>query len=530
MFQLNKKYLQGAVLLYLLLPNILFLAGWVCWQVAIPCMLALAAGAFFVWRGTPSASVLVRRSDLFGLGAGLLLCLVSVDSTGIVGHTLQSGDFLTRTAIYDTLVRCDWPLFDYQGRYFVYYAAFWLPPALASKMVGNGISSYTLLQAWVTLGVMLAFLSLFCRWRGRAWVVLLIALALGSLYDVTRYFQYLGHWLNLHRDTGVGYEALRELSNALSPHALYFNMNYFSLWRALVTYTFHCTTPVLLLLSLFFGRMLPWRYILFVCSLVVLTSPLESLALLPLLAFVILPRLRQSGKELFAGVTWCALPLLACVASYLMSSDNSSARLLWQDSFLYTPRALQYRLLKYAIILPCCAVPAFCFLWKRYGKLSLFRAAVALMVILPVIWLGNTSNSDFLFKGSAVMYLCLAPLYASAWFHSTGKRKLALACFFIFFGTNMSSDVLMRVIPHYSWDTSQMTANIDSRWNGHLNHPEEEELTSLFFTEASLPDLLYKEPGASSKTVLRFAATGHLSTQDAPASPDAPRASAVIRK
>ncbi len=192
-------------MLYLLLPNILFLAGWVCWPVAIPSMLALAAGAFFVWRGTPSALVSVRRGDILGLGAGLLLCVAAVDGSGIIGHTLQSGDFLVRTAIYDTLVRCDWPLFDYQGRYFVYYAAFWLPPALASKIMGNGISSYALLQLWVTLGVMLAFLSLFCRWRGRAWMVLLIALALGSLYDVTRYFQYLGHWLNLHRDTGGGY-------------------------------------------------------------------------------------------------------------------------------------------------------------------------------------------------------------------------------------------------------------------------------------------------------------------------------------
>lgn len=527
---LPTRPLIGLALLYLMLPNILFLSGWIRWQIALPCIMLLIAGGTVTWRRIPaSATVAIRRHDILALLAGLLLCVATVDASGITGHTLQSGDFLVRTAIYDTLVRCDWPLFDNQGRYFVYYAAFWLPPALASKLAGTAISPYILLQLWVTAGVMLAFLCLFCRWRSRAFLVLLIALALGSLYDVTRYFQYLGHWLQTHPDTWRGYILPKKLSCWLSPHALYFNMNYFSLWRALSTYTFHCTTPALLLFSLLSSRLLPWRYILFACALIPLTSPLETVALLPLLTLTLLPRLKRQGKELLTDATWCVLPLLACVACYMMCSDNSAIRLLWQDSPLYSPRPLTYRLLKYALILPCCALPAFYFLWPRYRRLTLFRSAVALMVFLPVVWIG-ANNNELLFKGSAVMYLSLAPLYVSALYHGKGWRRWLLVGYLVLFSTNMSSDIIMRVIPHYSWNADKMADNIDTRWQGHLNHPEEQHLTEQFFTTAPLPRLLYWQAGGSAATLLSFAATGHLSTQDTPPPPGTPPASAVTRK
>lgn len=49
-------------------------------------------------------------------------------------HVRQHGDFIVRNPIYYMLVNNELPLYSAREEYFVYYHAFWLPPAYFSRL------------------------------------------------------------------------------------------------------------------------------------------------------------------------------------------------------------------------------------------------------------------------------------------------------------------------------------------------------------------------------------------------------------
>ena len=99
----------------------------------------------------------------------------------MTGITSQHADFVVRNPIYETLIRCDWPLAEADGRHFIYYLAFWLPPALICKCFSWSdvfIVNYVL-TAWIELGLALALtlLALGCALRlVPAWLLATAAL------------------------------------------------------------------------------------------------------------------------------------------------------------------------------------------------------------------------------------------------------------------------------------------------------------------------------------------------------------------
>lgn len=166
--------------LYLLLPNVLFLLGWVEPEVSIPLCLLLI---FVVWRVLKNLSIpqiRFEKKDLIFVFLLVLGCLFAVESLGINGHAQQSGDFIVRNAIYDSLVRESWPLHSERGEYFVYYHAYWLPPALLAKWLGAAFSSF-LLWGWTVLGFVLGFSLLYLRFKRSTLLLMAILFLMGPL-------------------------------------------------------------------------------------------------------------------------------------------------------------------------------------------------------------------------------------------------------------------------------------------------------------------------------------------------------------
>lgn len=276
---LSRKTVAGMGLLYLLLPCILFLLGWVHAPIAWPSVILLIAGSVIVWRKMPSGGRAISRNDLAWWAAGALLCLFATEALGLNSHTLQCFDIPTRSIIYDELIHKDWPLFSANGDYFVYYHAFWLPPAAVAKLAhGFELSA---LYLWIFLGSFLAYTSFLSRWQGkRAFLSFFLVLMLGSLANaIFLYPTYLSKAMaNISPDLSCFFAKIAEFI----PDG---KEIYLANWNGVGECTFNCATPGLLLLCVCIGTRLPQCCWPFFCALLVPVSPLCAVGLLPWLAF-----------------------------------------------------------------------------------------------------------------------------------------------------------------------------------------------------------------------------------------------------
>ncbi|WP_418682487.1 hypothetical protein, partial [Akkermansia sp.] len=159
-----------AGLLYLALPMILFLWGWLQPLFSLPLCAAVACGLYATGRKLPEGHL-----SLTGRGTVLLLllsagCLLLAFLCGFTGHFQQHADFTIRNAVYGQLIAEPWPLVMPDGRLFIYYLGHWLPPACALSFCPAAYAPW-LLAGWTFLGLELALLTAACRWgiRKTAW-------------------------------------------------------------------------------------------------------------------------------------------------------------------------------------------------------------------------------------------------------------------------------------------------------------------------------------------------------------------------
>ncbi|WP_288668125.1 hypothetical protein [uncultured Akkermansia sp.] len=172
---------------YMALPSLLFLLGWVRPLFSIPAAAAVAAASVLLSATIPAPTLHLTRRQLAIYLCALALSLLWLLAGGMTGITSQHADFVVRNPIYETLIRCDWPLVDAGGSHFIYYLAFWLPPALACKCFSCSdifIINYVL-TAWTGLGLALTLTVLWSRFRSATLLFLaslcLLASPIGSL-------------------------------------------------------------------------------------------------------------------------------------------------------------------------------------------------------------------------------------------------------------------------------------------------------------------------------------------------------------
>lgn len=168
---------------YMALPTLLFLLGWVRPLFSIPAAAAVAAASVLLSATIPAPTLHLTRRQLAIYLCALALSLLWLLAGGMTGITSQHADFVVRNPIYETLIRCDWPLVDAGGSHFIYYLAFWLPPALACKCFSCSdifIINYVL-TAWTGLGLALTLTVLWSRFRSATLLFLLLLIFQGPL-------------------------------------------------------------------------------------------------------------------------------------------------------------------------------------------------------------------------------------------------------------------------------------------------------------------------------------------------------------
>ena len=181
--QINfNKIINNFVYVYLLVPILIFVFGWLKVGYAFLLTIALLLSTYRAIKQEDdlSENFEIKKSTIMFVVLILIFWLLL---SGIGGVGLQSWDFHGRNAIFRDLVSHSWPVqYDYSnqpemmeifgsGGYFVYYFCFFLPAALIGKIFGwQGANLF--LFFWCFIGLLIVVLLLFTNLKKSSiWIV-----------------------------------------------------------------------------------------------------------------------------------------------------------------------------------------------------------------------------------------------------------------------------------------------------------------------------------------------------------------------
>lgn len=501
-YKIDKAAVLCAGVFCLVFSCVLFVLGWVKPVFSIPFSLLLLVASSCCcrnitkeWNETYRYCVF-SRSDALLLFLTLLILLVAIDLVGFLGHVPQATDMAVRNAIYAELQKSAWPIYSARGEYFIYYHAFWLPPALLSKFFSFNIGD-TLLFGWIYITLSIGILALFIKIRGKVLIFTLLFLLTGNLIENLKFFPIILEKM------GESIPFADAISQICSHLAVESHFRYLHTWGQLV-YTFNHAVPLILYTSIILSGMVPARYILFLSALVFPVSPLGVAPLIPVLLFIIF---KKNGiiHTFICWENWVGLLLTITMVVYMYGQHGGSSGMvmLWQD-FQYWPRVsgthgafvnVHVRMLRYVTVASAIIFTVRFLIVPRLRNSVWYKAFVYLAIILPIIWIGRWNN-EFLFKGSVVLYMLLAWILVTQWKHATNKRRLAIILVTILSSFHIVSDVSRRHLYRYTWETEAMQSNKRQEWGGTLNRPDIYSYSN-FWGQNVLPGFFCDTPGKS---------------------------------
>lgn len=495
---LNKNGLLLLAILYLLLPNVLFLLGWFHLWFSLPLSVLLLISAFYIaFRSHRSnhatATFVFSNADAILFGMCCLLALLLTDLLGFTGHVKQAVDFAVRNPIYHTLVRESWPIFSEKGEYFIYYHSMWLPPALLSKAIHGYIEPDVILAGWVYLGMVLFAALMFTRMRGRVLLLFIILCLLGNVSELPN----------------VPYRMMTFDGNVKPEHVSYVHflqylgfgtkMRYFHFWGNVV-YGFNSAIPILVCMGVLVSKIAPKRYFPYVSAMIISSSPFCAVALSPLMILLLVVDRHLIKQYLCDVKIWICFPLILSCALFFLGQEASETRFIWSDSESLSrlPAAfnlLSVRLFRYAYIVLGCLIPACMLIRKRIRSNIWFLFFVTLVFFLPLVWIGR-HNNEFLFKGSMCLFVVYAWFLTEEWRFSSVKKRFVLIGFLLCSCLHLGTDAKVRQWTDYSWSEDKKAAHREQSWEDHLNHPEKYEYRQ-FWGKVLCPVMQYEHPGSS---------------------------------
>ncbi len=183
------KMINRLVILYLSLPIIIFLLGWVKPLIAIPTSIIILYCLYQVLKvdGNLTRKITITKKEFKTLISIFLIILLWVYLSGIGKLVFQNSDHLARNPIFELLVNCRWPvvktvLFEGVDTPFilVYYIGFWLPSALVGKLFGI-TAGFFFQVIWAAMGIWLFYYLVCCQLNKISVVPLIIFIFFSGL-------------------------------------------------------------------------------------------------------------------------------------------------------------------------------------------------------------------------------------------------------------------------------------------------------------------------------------------------------------
>lgn len=464
---LPTRPLLCAGLLYLALPLLLFLWGWLHPAFSVPLCAALAYGLYICARNLPAQRLPLNGRGLAALGFLSAFCLLLVLLCGFTGHCQQHADFLVRNALYERLAAGSQPLVMADGRHFIYYLGHWLPPALAAPFCPSSWAPW-LLALWTFLGLELGMLAAASRWgvRQTAWWTLIL-FCLGSPAA-----------------------ALDCLGMPLSSLFAEYNaqMVLFIGMPAQLFNTFNHAVPSLLCAVLVLTRSLPAAGYYFTGALLLPSSPLGALLLLPYMAYETLLRL-PAGTEppsrlrllLLQPVFWIAVLLVAVMAvfyahldgggqfSCLLGGKYAEIYHYGQERLLLYPGSVKYTSFLLALALGVLLPGSLLFPASRRNPLYYITLG---MMAGSLFFRTGIMNNELLFKAPAVLYPFLSLLFLHA-FRQEGAKYRTLLLLYLAWAAIPSLQCMLEKAGTFSTQASAMQEHRQAAHGGALDHLKE---------------------------------------------------------
>ena len=163
---MNKK-LYSLAYIYISIPIILFLVGFLKWYIGIPCAILAVVTLFSMCRDVPDNGfkIPMNRETIEKILFVGFLVFLWVYLSGIGAMVDQNGDHRIRNGIYEALLNYSWPVkalavdanYNVGERGLIYYLGFWLPSAFIGKITRIEIG-YMFQIVWAWLGIMLLYL------------------------------------------------------------------------------------------------------------------------------------------------------------------------------------------------------------------------------------------------------------------------------------------------------------------------------------------------------------------------------------
>lgn len=155
---MQTRWLQRLSILYLTIPFLLFLFGWVRLAIAIPLAIIILFTLYkllFTDYQLPSFFFPLSSTTIYWLLITAFWLLLS----GIGGYAFQNWDHNWRNAVFHDLINFDFPVYYAQPesgpvKMLVYYVGFWLPSAWVGKLFGWQAANFALF-VWSLLGLLL---------------------------------------------------------------------------------------------------------------------------------------------------------------------------------------------------------------------------------------------------------------------------------------------------------------------------------------------------------------------------------------
>lgn len=451
----RKSWLVLAALLYLLLPNVIFLLGWVRPEIAYPLSALLLWAVIRVGRISGRGSVPPDGIIAFNgkkLIIILALAFISLFFTELIsfhGHFAQDWDMTVRNAVYDRLINHPWPLYSDEGGYFVYYHAFWLPPALLAKYVQSFISPNTLLFIWCYIGIFFTLLLAYSR-LGMRIVLFLIVLCLYESLPL------------LYYDSR---KVIRELFACNFPSECHW-VPHFNYCLHHIRNTFNHGIAGGLCLMLIFGKTMPVKYYLLPAGLLCSMSPMLAIAMIPYLFIVYAMELvRYRSIPLNIPTIICAALVFLTGVYMLTPQANASigVTVMWaaQPPFHKMPSFdhASFRMTLAVIVFLSVLIPFYFLTVRRMRKTKIFIACCVSYALITFVCIGAWNN-ELLFKGSLFGAFAQALIWCYQWPYLSRCKKLVFALCMAFTGVPYWGYTAYLAARTYSWKSEKMEQNI----------------------------------------------------------------------
>ena len=429
--KLKNETVGKCVLAYLTLPTVVFLLGWLRWELGIPAGIAVLAALGRAFRRkradgavtlAPIAEPAERLEIAVPVALALVACIVAwCVLAGQGGFVMQSGDWNWRNATFRDLITHEWPVrYDDWNRALVFYVGHWLPSALVGKLVLAVTDSLPCawrlgniaLLFWTATGVVLGFSQL---------LLILKARSVRSQFAVLALLVFLGGM------DVVGAMALnfKQMLAGLPPENPWWN--FCDWWSIVFNYTsnstclfwvFHQAVPAWMAI-LFIARGARLSEVAFLASLLAIYCPLPATGVAFAVCVLVLHRVR-SGGEFAAVFRACAslpnfvgvLVVVPLVAAFICSNP-AAGRL----SFAWTEMGTTFFLRRWTLFFVCELGLYFLLTFGCCRRNPWWWYALAWLAFCPLVRIDG--GADFCMRASIPAFLVLGVLA----FHSARRLR-----------------------------------------------------------------------------------------------------------